>query len=66
MRLIAKRVDIVYCACKGIVAVRQQHSIIIAFRQKLLLDGASFMGHFRFQIHLADQLESSSLVLDQG
>jgi hypothetical protein len=34
MRLIAERVDIVYCAYKGIVAVRLQHSIIIAFKQK--------------------------------
>jgi hypothetical protein len=51
MRLIAERVDIVYCACKGIVAATQQHSTVIAFGQKLLLDGVGFVGHFRFQIH---------------
>jgi hypothetical protein len=51
MRLIAKRVDITYCACKGIAAARQQHSIVITFEQKLLLDGAGFVGHFGFQIH---------------
>jgi hypothetical protein len=51
MRLIAKRINIVYCACKGIATVRQQRNIVIAFGRRLLLDGGGFMSHFGFQIH---------------
>jgi hypothetical protein len=51
MKLIAKPIDITYCACKGITAVRQLHSTVIAFGRKLLLDGAGFVDHFGFQIH---------------
>jgi hypothetical protein len=50
MRLIAERANIVCFTYKDIVAVKQ-HNTVIAFEQKLLLDGGGFMAHFKFQIH---------------
>ena len=51
MMIIIKRADIDCCACINIAVTEQQHNIVTASKQKLLLDDVNFKDHFKFRTH---------------